>query len=257
MQRDWLPLPSRAAVLILACLAHTSISRLALAQGASDTPHNYAPGIIVMSPVSDNTQNHLRLAASFMVTGNLPASTVSATAIMPNGERVVLRQFPAEGCFVRYSYTQSGPYAKALTQDSCSPTSYPLTGFDLPIASLPVGTVVEVSITPARLGNGPVRQFRIRTGTSIRGIEQSTDRLHLNIAGVFNPNLSTYIYFGLWPVPVRPEAVTVLSDQIVIDLSKHQDARRWTTDLYAITVYQQGTVCDTVLMRFRAPLDLQ
>ncbi len=222
---------------------------------SSDIPLNMAPGIIVTSPVSDNTQNHLRLAATFMVTGNLPDSTILATAVLPSGEHLVLREFPAEACSVRYSHTLPSPYPKALSENSCSPTSYPLTGFGLPTASLPVGAIVEVVVRPARLSGVPVKLFIIRTSATLRGIEQSTDRLKLEIPGTFAVSMPAFVYFGLWPVPVRPEAVAVRSDGITVDLNKDSYARRWATDLYSITIYQPGRTCDSVLGLFRSPLD--
>jgi hypothetical protein len=218
-------------------------------------PLNMAPGIIVTSPVSDNTQDHLRLAATFMVTGNLPAGTILATAVLPTGEHLVLREFPAAACFVRYSYTLADPYPKSLSANSCSPTSYPLTGFGLPTASLPVGAIVEVVVRPVRLSSVPLKPFVIRTSATLRGIEQSADRMKLEIAGTFAVSLPAFVYFGLWPVPVRPEAVAVRSDGITVDLDKDSDARRWTTDLYAITIYQPGRTCDSVLALFHSPLD--
>jgi len=78
----------------------------------------------------------------------------------------------------------------------------------------------------------------------LRGIQQSADRLQLNIAGDFQPGSPAFVYFDLWPVPVRPDALTVLPDQIVIDLTKDPDARRWASDLYPLTVYQPGRVRD-------------
>jgi len=257
MQTKGLEGYSRFIALVLAYLAHLGMAPATPAQAPVETPHNYAPGIVVLSPVSDNTQNHLRLSATLMVTGSLPDSMVLAVAILPTGERLTLREFPAEACFVQYSYDQPGPFPKSLTKDSCSPASYPLTGFGLPVASLPVGAIVEVTVMPIRREATQVRPFRIRTTSSIRGIEQSANRLQMTIAGVFQPGLPAYVYFGLWPVPIRPEAATVLPGQIAVDLSKDQAARRWATDLYPITVYQQDLVCDTVLVRFQSPLDVK
>src|SRR5579872_3331747 len=78
-------------------------------------PNNTLPGIVVMWPVPDNSQEHMRLAASFMVTGNLPGGTrLVASAVLPTGQQIMLRNFFPDACFVRYSYSQPGPYPRSL-----------------------------------------------------------------------------------------------------------------------------------------------
>jgi hypothetical protein len=202
---------------------------------STGTPINMAPGIIVMSPVSDNTQNHLRVAATFMVTGNLPTGMILATAVLPSGEHVVLREFPAEACFVRYSYAQPGPYPKALTENSCSPTSYPLTGFDLPVASLPVGATVEVSVTPVRLTSGPVKQFM-----KPEAIGRLVNPAQRN--GVPNPNKPWRNRMELLTAELGARLPALYSQEHNQDLQQRPSSRLPHLNNLLIPNYDDGTV---------------
>ena len=243
-----------AADLLLALVTLKPVVGLSV-EPVDDSPAiNTAPGIIVMSPVSDLNQNHLQLAATFLVTGDITAnSRLVATAILPAGEEIILRDFSPQPASSRCSPCRTdgshGPFP------CCMPTSYPLTGFGLPTASLPMGTQVVATLVPSPEHNSKMSPFLVRTAPAVRGIEQSADRLRIRIAGAFTVGIPAYLYFGLWPVPVRPEAVSVLPNQIEIDLARDPRARRWSNDLYPITIYQPGAVCDTVLLRFRSPLD--
>lgn len=250
--------PCRLRRNALFCLAASlSLANAAAADSSPAVPPNTDPGIIVMSPVPDGGPDHFRLAGAFMVTGNLPpGSRLLATATLPSGEVVVLRDFVPEACSIHYTFPDDWQPASArsLAEDSCTPTSYPLTGFGLPTASLPFGSAVDVKVLPIRR-SGDLKAFQVRSTDTVSGIRQSADRALITITGNFAGNTVAYVYFGLWPVPVKPEAVTVRPERIVIDLQKDPKARRCVSGFYPITVYQPGAVCDTVLLRLQSLVD--
>ena len=206
-------------------------------------------GVIVLMPVSDQTQDHLRLAATFVVTGDILAgSRLVATAILPySGQRVVLRNFSPQPFSVH-----GGPCPGAVRPDlsECSTaTSYPLTGFGLPTPSLPVGAVVEVSLRSGPT-DGQVADFHIKTVESMRGIAQAGDGT-ITVFGRFNPTLPAEVYLGLYLRPFRQVAISVAADRIVVDPKNDAAMPRWTPDLYPVTVCQPGIGCDSLLLRLR------
>jgi len=215
---------------------------------------NKWPGVIVMSPVNDLTQNHLQLAATFLVTGDIaPGSRLVAVAKLPSGQQIVLRDFSPQSATSRCSPCSSDGRRGPLP--CCSPTSYPLTGFDLPFPSLPDGAVVTVTLAPSPLFASRFSPVMIWTARVLRGAEQSPDRLTITLPGSFDPNVPAEVYFGLSPIPVRSDAVTVRQDRITLDLRRDRATARWISDLYPLTVHQPGEACDTVLLRFLSPLD--
>ena len=200
-------------------------------------------------PVSDQTQDHLRLAATFVVTGDILAgSRLVAIAILPySGQRVVLRDFSPQPFSVH-----GGPCLGAVRPDlsECSTaTSYPLTGFGLPTPSLPVGSVVEVSLRSGP-ADGQVADFHIKTVESMRGVAQAGDGT-IMVFGSFNPTLPAEVYLGLYLRPFRQSAVSVAADRIVVDPKNDAAMPRWTPDLYPVTVCQPGIGCDSLLLRLR------
>jgi len=134
-------------------------------------PKNTAPGIIVMSPVSDLTQNHLQLAATFLITGNIaPGTRLSASATLPSGQTIVLREFTPESTS-QIGFVATDRSGNQRVFQGGGPTSYPLTGFGLPTASLPFGALVSVRIDgPTVKASESLLPFQIRTTPVIRGV---------------------------------------------------------------------------------------
>jgi hypothetical protein len=94
------------------------------------------------------------------------------------------------------------------------------------------------------------------TGSFIRGYEQSADRMTLKFFGAFTPEIPVSVLFGLWPMSVAAEAVTVSSEAITVDLSKDAKTASWVSDFYPVTILQQNQ-CDTVMVRFESPIEVR
>jgi hypothetical protein len=248
---------NRSLMMIKCLIGYILIVAPSLAQSSNigGPSQNKWFGVIVMSPVNDLTQNHLQLAATFLVTGDIaPGSRMVAVAKLPSGQQLVLRDFSPQPATSRCSPCSSDGRRGPLPR--CSPTSYPLTGFDLPVRSVPAHSVVTVTLTPSRLFAGRFTPVMIWTGRVLRGAEQSPDRLTITLPGNFDSSAPAEVYFGLWPVPVRSDAVTVRQDRLTIDLRKDRVAARWMSDLYPLTIHQPGEPCDTVLLRFLSPVEV-
>jgi hypothetical protein len=197
-------------------------------------------------PVTDQTQDHLKLAATFVVTGDIAAgSRLLATAELPSGERVVLRDFSPQPFSLH-----GGPCPGAMRPDlsECSTaTSYPLTGFGLPTVSLPIGARIDVYLrsNPAR---GTAIASHTSTGQFMNGIGQAPDGT-IRIYGDFKPNLPAQVYIGLWMHPFHQQAVHLAADVILVDPKKDSAMPKWMPDLYPVTVCQPQLGCDTLLLR--------
>jgi hypothetical protein len=197
-------------------------------------------------PVTDQNQDHLKLAATFVVTEDIaPGSRLLAVASLPSGQRVILRDFEPQPFSLH-----GGPCPGAISSDrsDCSTaTSYPLTGFGLPTASLPVGSQVEVLLRQ-NLTPGIVTTSHTSTRQFVGGISQAKDGT-ITIYGEFRPAQPLAVYIGLSARPFGRQSVSVSADRILVHPKKDPHTPNWMMDLYSVTVCQQNVGCDTLLAR--------
>ena|SRR5947209_7815103 len=206
------------------------------------------PAVIVSSPSVPpdglSVGQPLEISMDLLITGFLPVpATIKAVAQLPDGP-VVLWQASVLclGTIPRmFPCLNTAPLAR----------STPLTGMGRGLPSVPAGTQVDVviNVSPSRGTTRTSYEFSARP--FVRGIEQSADRSAITIFGTFDPSTPTLLYFGLGPQPVHPDAVTVLSDRIVINLPADRSAAQMLPGLYPVTV-AHGSSCDTVMFRYQA-----
>ena len=208
-----------------------------------------SPGFIVMMPVTDQTQDHLRLAATFVTTGDIvDGSRLLATALLPSGQRLLLREFSPQPFSAHGGHC---PGAATREPSECSAaTSYPLTGFGLPTNSLPLGSQVDVYLSSNRSSEAPPNRHT-NTRHFLNGIGQTADGM-IRISGDFKPELPVDVYINFWLHPYQNRAVQVATDSVVVDPKKDPGMPKWIPDLYPITVCQPGIGCDTLLLRLLA-----
>jgi hypothetical protein len=231
----------RILTLLAVLVTILSLGANALAQAQTSR----SPGFIVVTPSGLTT-----VSAEFVLTDNIYIGSVfKAVATGPMEETVILRQFQVPQSY--YGVQSWG---------------FPLAGnFDgLPVKFLPVGSKIRViieepaPILPILAGNTQVGvgdekiEKTVTTALFIWGGRVSQGADQITLYGTFNPEVPTEVFVGLWHEAVKPEAVMVLPDRIVLDLTKDKQVASWMPGFYPLTV-RQGNVCDSILIRFLPP----
>jgi hypothetical protein len=245
------------AVLVVLVFASLASAQQTETLGAAQVPNNSAMLSVVVNPEPTHVGDGgpFDWSVAIVPTATMPSGHLSVSAILLGGIRLSLMEQDVPSGYVSYGYypldgpTQGGHYILASLFYGVPSRA----GLTLANGKLPVGVVVEATFTPEPKFAVDYKPFTVRTTSVITGAEESPDRSSITISGAFNPATPAYIYFTREPVPVRPEAVTVLADRIVIDLTKDSDTAHWAADTYSVVVYQPasakaGAIDDTVLL---------
>jgi hypothetical protein len=205
----------------------------------ASAPHNTAMLSIVVNPEPTHVGDGgpFDWVAAVVPMATTPSGHLIVTAIS-GVFRLPLYEHDIPGGYVDYGYypvdgpTHGGHYIVESFFYGIPPGS----GFSLVNGKLPPGTSIEATLIPST-----GISVTVRTTSVITGVQQSLDGNTIVVGGKFNPAVPAFIYWTREAVPVRPEAVTVSGDRIVIDLTKDPDTASWTADTYSVVVYQPAT----------------